>query len=322
MSDKKKKSADKSRMHPLNKHRERYDFKILIPLCPELAEFVIENIHGGETIDFFNPKAVKTLNKALLMHYYGLADWDIPENYLCPPIPGRADYIHHIAEMLSRSNFGNIPKGDKIKCLDVGVGANCVYPIIGSSEYGWTFVGSDIDEVAIESANKIIDANPSLTGKIECRLQPKLDETFFGIIKKDEFFDVTICNPPFHASAEDALAGSQRKVKNLKGKKIADPVLNFGGQSNELWTEGGERRFIEDLIKQSSQYAKSCMWYTTLVSKQSNVKHTLDVLSKIKAAEYKTIPMGQGNKTSRIVVWTFLSQEEKKKWVKDRWTKK
>lgn len=321
MSDNKKEHpAIKTRLHKRNKHRERYDFEPLIARCPELATMVIKNRYGEDTIDFFNAEAVKILNKAMLLYHYNLEYWDIPEEYLCPPIPGRADYIHHIADLLGSSDFGKIPTGDKIKCLDIGVGANCIYPIIGNSEYGWSFIGSDIDPAAIASAEHIIASNPNLVDKIECRLQAKASETFLGILKKDERIDVSICNPPFHASLEEAQAGTLRKLSNLKNKKIKEPELNFGGKSIELWTEGGERRFILDMIQQSVPFAKSCCWFSTLVSKQSNLKYIYEALDKMEAVqEYKTINMGQGNKISRIVAWTFLDLEEEKAWVKERW---
>lgn len=315
----KKTPGGKARLHPRNKHRDRYDLKLLIEAVPELEKHVVKNKYDTETIDFFNPEAVKALNKALLMTHYGVQDWSIPPNYLCPPIPGRADYIHHIADILAARNFGKIPTGENVKVLDIGTGANMVYPIIGNSEYGWSFVGSDIDPVAIESANAILKANPHLEGKIECRLQEKTDETFFGIIRKDEKFDLTICNPPFHASAEEALEGSQRKLNNLKEEKVAEVELNFGGTSNELWTKGGEKAFILRMIQQSSQFAKSCCYFSTLVSKQSSVKHIIAALEKIGVMEHRTIPMGQGNKTSRIIVWTFLKKFERKDWAADRW---
>jgi 23S rRNA (adenine1618-N6)-methyltransferase len=81
---------------------------------------------------------------------------------LRPPIPGRADYIHYIADLLAENNGGKIPKGKQIKCLNIGVGANCIYPIIGNQEYGGSFVGADVDPVSIASANKIIEFNPFL----------------------------------------------------------------------------------------------------------------------------------------------------------------
>ncbi|MBC7494605.1 MAG: RlmF-related methyltransferase, partial [Flavobacterium sp.] len=129
MLDKKKEHPkEKTRLHVRNKHRERYNLKALIESVPELAQYVSLNIYNDESIDFFNPEAVKALNKALLKHHYQIDHWNIPPNYLCPPIPGRADYIHYIADLLCGSNYGKIPKGNLVTCLDIGVGANCVYP--------------------------------------------------------------------------------------------------------------------------------------------------------------------------------------------------
>ncbi len=309
----------KSNLHKRNKHQSRYDFKLLLKKCPELANFVVENKYGDETIDFFNAEAVKALNKALLMHYYNVEFWDIPAGYLCPPIPGRADYLHHMADLLAGSNFGKIPQGSKIKCLDVGVGANCVYPVIGTNEYGWSFIGSDIDPVALESAKRIIAATPNLSEKVEIRKQEKPTETFFGIIGKEELIDLAICNPPFHSSMEEATEGNLRKLSNLKKKKVTKAELNFGGTNNELWTEGGEKQFIIKMIKQSTQFSKSCCWFSTLVSKQSNLKYIYDALEEVEVGEYKTIDMGTGNKSSRIVAWTFLTVKEEKEWAEKRW---
>ncbi len=306
-------------MHLRNKHRERYDFKVLLEICPELAPFVTVNIHKDQTIDFANPEAVKMLNRALLMQHYGIEYWDIPPGYLCPPIPGRADYIHHIADLLSASNGSKMPPGNQITCLDVGLGANCVYPIIGNKTYGWSFVGSDIDPLALESANKIIAANPGLAANVSCRLQTNPKDIFEGIIQADEFFDLTICNPPFHDSLEAATAGSLRKVKNLTLKKIKKPVLNFGGHASELCYEGGENGFLENMIQQSQQFATSCFWFSTLVSKQSKLKRVYALLETAGALAVRTIPMGQGNKTSRIVAWTFLTKKKQQVWKGARW---
>jgi 23S rRNA (adenine1618-N6)-methyltransferase len=310
---KKEHPKEKSKLHPRNKHRERYEFKQLIGSCPELAPFVSRNVYDDESIDFFNPEAVKMLNKALLKYFYHIDNWDIPQNYLCPPIPGRADYIHYCADLLSECNNGKIPTGNKIKCIDIGVGANCIYPIIGNREYGWSFAGSDIDYMAIESAMKIIEANPLLKWAIELRSQHNSKDIFYGIIQKDEYFDLSVCNPPFHSSLAKAQMGTLRKLSNLKGKKITKPALNFGGQSNELWCEGGELRFVRDMIQQSKQFATSCLWFTTLISKEANLKEVYSYLKKVEAVDVRTIPMGQGNKTSRIVAWTFLSQKQQQR---------
>ncbi|MEQ8685048.1 MAG: 23S rRNA (adenine(1618)-N(6))-methyltransferase RlmF [Imperialibacter sp.] len=311
---------EKPKLHPRNKHRQRYDFKQLSKSHPALMPFVRLNDYGNESIDFFNPEAVKALNKALLKRYYNIKDWDIPKDYLCPPIPGRADYIHHMADLLASSHplskRGKPPTGSEIKCLDIGVGANCVYPIIGHSEYGWSFVGTDIDPVAIECANKIVESNAHLRGNVSLRLQPNSKDIFNGIIKKDEYFDLTICNPPFHASFAEAQSGTIRKLRNLKQKKITKPVLNFGGHNTELWYDGGEENFVRQMILQSKQFTTSCFWFSTLISKQSNLKNVYEALKKVGAVDIKTIPMGQGNKVSRIVSWTFLTPESRRKWAK------
>lgn len=311
---KKEHPKEKSELHPRNKHRERYEFRQLIDCCQELAPFVKLNSYNDESIDFFDPKAVKMLNKALLKHFYDIENWDIPQSYLCPPIPGRADYIHYIADVLGSNNNGKIPIGSQIKCLDIGVGANCIYPVIGNKEYGWSFIGTDIDPVAIVSANRIIEGNSFLKGKIEIRLQHNYKDIFNGIIHKDELFDVTLCNPPFHASLTEAQSGTLRKLTNLRQKRITKPILNFGGQGNELWCEGGEERFIRNMICQSRRFSASCLWFSTLISKESNLNGVYEALKKEEAAKVKTIPMGQGNKKSRIVAWTFLSREQQKRW--------
>jgi 23S rRNA (adenine1618-N6)-methyltransferase len=105
----------------------------LILALPELATFVKSNSYGNESIDFFDPIAVKLLNKALLKKNDGASHWAIPENYLCPPILGRAEYLHQVTDLLYKNNPNFLQDkklGNSIRVLDVGVGANCVYPII------------------------------------------------------------------------------------------------------------------------------------------------------------------------------------------------
>ena len=307
-------STEKSNFHPRNPHRFRYDFEQLITDCVELKEFVFINEHKVETIDFSNPEAVKTLNKAILISNYGIQNWDIPENYLCPPIPGRADYIHYIADLLATNNNGIIPEGESVCGLDIGIGANCIYPIIGNASYGWSFVGTDIDENAIQNCKKIIADNPKLIDAISLQLQVEARFIFKNIILPEDKFAFTICNPPFHNSKEEASKSTLRKVNNLSNTKITKPVLNFGGQNTELWCDGGEFGFITQMIYESVKYAMQCLWFTTLVSKKDNLKSIYRILNKVGAVEIKTIDMAQGQKISRIVAWTFHSETQQKNW--------
>lgn len=311
-SSKNIKTTEKSSLHPRNPHRFRYDFKQLIAACPDLTPYVSVNLYNSETINFANPEAVKMLNRAILKHFYNIPLWDIPKNYLCPPIPGRADYIHYIADLLASCNNEIIPQGKSIKVLDIGLGANCVYPIIGSQTYGWYFVGSDIDPIAIKSAQNIISNNKVLSGKIVCRLQPSSQNIFKGIILPDEIFDVSICNPPFHSSLEEATAGTQRKIRNL-GLKDKNK-LNFGGQNAELWCDGGEETFVRKMIAESATIPTQCFWFTSLIAKKEHLPSIYHTLRQAKAAEVRTIEMAQGQKISRIVAWTFLNEEQRNEW--------
>lgn len=313
-------AEEKTGLHPRNKHRARYDFTRLVRGWPQLARFVRPNAYGDDSIDYFDPEAVHCLNEALLKCDYGISHWKIPAGYLSPPIPGRADYLHHLADLLRTSNGGKTPPGDRIRCLDVGTGANCVYPIIGASEYGWSFLGSDIDAVAVASAAMIVKLNPVLRRKIELRQQRRSDSAFDGIIQPGELFDASLCNPPFHASQAEARTAALRKLRNLSGKRVSKPTLNFGGKNHELWCEGGESGFVRGMIRESRNYSLSCFWFSTLLSKRSSLPGIYQALKQAGVTDVVTMPMGQGSKSSRIVAWTFLTLREREAWRRTRWT--
>jgi 23S rRNA (adenine1618-N6)-methyltransferase len=73
------------------------------------------------------------------------------------------------------------------------------------------------------------------------------------------------------------------------------------------------------MILQSRKFAANCFCFSTLISKESNLKSVYKALEQTNALNMETIHMGQGNKISRIVVWTFLNMEEQNKWKKTRW---
>lgn len=300
------KSKIKTNLHPKNKNREQYKIEELLLVIPELKDHIKKNKLGEDSIHFSDPVAIKLLNKALLSHYYGIQKWEFPDTNLCPPIPGRADYIHYMSDLLNNN--------DNITCLDIGVGASCIYPILGVSEYNWNFIASEVNTEAITIAKKIIKDNPSLKGKVKFRIQKDENNIFKGIIKPKDKIDLSICNPPFHSSKKEALKGSMRKIRNLSGERSKKIQLNFSGVANELVYKGGEYQFIKNMIEESVLYSNNCLWFTTLVSKEKNLKSIYKLLEDIKAKEVKTLNIGTSNKKSRIVVWTFQTKEEQKNW--------
>lgn len=304
-------SAEKSSLHTRNLHRDPYDFNQLISCVPELKQYVFVNAYQTVTINFRLPKAVKLLNKALLQHFYHIQNWDIPDANLCPPIPGRADYVHYIADLLAEGQ-SDIPTGTSVTGLDIGTGANLVYPLIAHRSYGWKMLGTDINRDSLENARQILNHNPDLSIRLKQQHDP--DHIFKNILDSEDRFMFSMCNPPFHDSEESAVKGNLRKTKGIGRSKSRKPLLNFSGQQSELWCEGGELAFITKMIEESALYSKQVLWFTCLVSKKDNLYKLTTLLKKIKVTEFKTIDMAQGQKISRILAWTFIPQKDRREW--------
>ncbi|OAR71305.1 23S rRNA methyltransferase [Enterobacter hormaechei] len=302
-------TSQKPGLHPRNRHRSRYDMKALCLSYPELQDFIVQTPAGEPSVNFADPLAVKTLNKALLAHFYGVTHWDIPDGFLCPPVPGRADYVHHLADLLADDNGGVVPKQATV--LDIGTGANLIYPLIGAHEYQWRFTGSEIGAEAFASAQAIINANPGLSRAVRLRRQKDPAAIFNGIIHKNEQYDATLCNPPFHDSAASARAGSERKRRNLG--QAEDGALNFGGQQQELWCEGGEVAFILRMIAESKGFGRQVKWFTTLVSRGDNLPPLYRALTDVGAVKVVKKEMAQGQKQSRFIAWTFMDDNKRRK---------
>ncbi len=286
-------------MHPRNKYQGNYDFKNLISDYPPLSNYIIQNPRGDDSITFSDSASVKALNKALLKSYYNIEYWDLPEGYLVPPIPSRSDYIHHVADLLDQNKSAT-----QVTMLDIGTGANLIYPIVGISAYGWTVVGCDTDQQALNNAQTILDQNPQLGRACTLRHQPNKKHILKGVINSDDRFDIVVCNPPFHTSALKAQKASGRKRKNLKYKESSS-TLNFGGQSHELWYPGGELAFLKIYIRQSKTYRSQCGWFTALISSHRILDSLQNLLKEVNAKETKVIDMKHGQKVSRILGWKF-----------------
>ncbi|MBR9729303.1 23S rRNA (adenine(1618)-N(6))-methyltransferase RlmF [Shewanella intestini] len=310
-------------LHPLNKHRHGYDFTALALISPKLNQYVQLNQYGNLSIDFSDPQAVKALNAALLAEY-GVQQWDIPNGFLCPPIPGRVDYLYYLADLLGQSN--NQSKKVSIIGLDIGTGANGIYPFLGIKQFHWQFVASDIDTVSLDNVAKIAKANQLTSAQLSLRHQGDASAVFNGIIAPTEHYDFTMCNPPFHRSLAEATAGSQKKLANLAANRQSKQprkattsktnVLNFGGQKAELWCEGGELQFMTNMINESVRFAGQVRWFTSLISKSEHLKPCKVLLAKCKAVQVKEIEMKQGNKITRILAWSFLDLKMQQQWRK------
>lgn len=301
-------------LHPRNLHQGRYDIPALVGAEPQLAAFVRANPDGQPTIDFADQAAVLMLNKALLAKYYQVKHWQLPQGYLCPPIPGRADYVHYLADLLARS-YPALPTGKQIQLLDIGTGANVIYPIIAAQSYGWRATGTDIDTVAVKAAALIVASNAVLKPRINIVAQQDADAIFSGVIAAEQRFHLTMCNPPFFASKAEAEAASNRKWTNLA--KAGQGGRNFAGQQHELWCDGGELKFVSRIITQSQLFKSQVCWFSSLVSQQKHLAPLQKLLRSVGAVQSEVIEMRQGQKVSRILAWSFLTAEQQQYWCRE-----
>lgn len=309
-------------LHPRNRHQGSYNLPTLSRVFPALKAHIIKTTAGTLSIDFADPGAVKALNSALLLEQYDITNWDIPEGYLCPAVPGRADYIHTLADLLGESHDGKIPTGPALRGLDVGTGANLIYPLLGWTEYEWQFVGSDIDQTALQNAQRILDHNPMAGAHISLRHQSIAGQIFTGVVNQHDQFDFTLCNPPFHASSADAEQGTRLKRRNL-GQAVNSTKrseLNFGGRSNELICAGGEASFLAQMVEESRFIAQQVFWFTSLVSRAANLPILQEQLKDLAVQQVRVIPMAQGNKRSRLLAWSFLDKKQRRAWRRSRWS--
>jgi len=281
-------------MHPNNTFTEEYPLEELITVNPNLKRYVFTNEYGNKTLPFSDKTAVKELNKALLKHYYKLEFWDIPENNLCPPIPGRLDYLLHVNDLLENKN--------NISLLDIGTGANLIYPILGTCHFNWNCTASEVDKDSIANTSIITAKNPTLNS-VKVIHQKYKNSILDHVIQTDDFFDVVVCNPPFFKNAHDAEQKNKRKTQNLNIKNT--DTLNFGGHANELWYKGGEEAFIKKMALESENYKTQVTWFTSLVSQKENLKNIKRAINKTNPTDVRVIDMEQGNKKSRFIAWRF-----------------
>lgn len=279
-------------MHPKNIHSSSYDFDLLQKHYPALASFIITTKGKLPTIDFANPKAVFALNKALLLTHYAIVDWSIPQGYLCPPIPSRVDYLHHIYDVI---------KNKEATGYDLGCGANCIYTLLGASIYQWRMIGVDSDKTAVTYARKNVALNPHLKERIRIEHQSNKSFMFTGVLKSDQYIDFTMCNPPFYASQQEADKANIEKNQNLN---LGSSTRNFGGTPHELWCNGGEALFLKRMIKESVHFKDQVGVFSSLVSNSSHIEKQLKLIKKIGASP-RIIKMVHGQKQSQLLLWKF-----------------
>ena len=313
-------TAVSTALHARNRHLLGYDMARLVSSHAALAPFLRSRPDGKQTVDFSDPAAVSTLNTALLVSDYSY-DFSLPPGHLTPAVPGRADYIHLLADLLAEDGTGEVPTGRSVVGMDVGVGASGVYPLVGHADYGWSFLGTDVSRASLESCERLARRNAV---PLELRRQAEPRAVLRGVLQPTDRLAFTMCNPPFYASAEEARAATARKWRGLgKGARLGkgkgeEAWRSFAGQPHELYCDGGERAFVRRLIRESAapERRKAALWFTSLVSAARAMPALRAELRDARPAATRELALSTSNKGMRVLAWTFQGDAERSRAVR------
>ncbi|KAK9805663.1 hypothetical protein WJX72_010774 [[Myrmecia] bisecta] len=278
-------------MHPRNRYADAEpDFAALSQQYPSLQPYVAVHANGSGSIDFTDLQASRELTRVLLLHDFGI-DWAIPPGQLIPPVTNRANYIHWLEDLLQLSS----PAGQaRVLGLDIGCGANLIYPLLGAAINGWCFVGVDVTDVAIDWAQRNVNANPHLARLIHIRKLPHTSGLNAGVllpaVQEGETFAFCMCNPPFFESMEEA------------GQ---NPSTAFSGTADEMVCPGGELAFVSQMVHDSVQLGKRVHWYTSMVGKKATLKALRKLLHSCHVTALRTTEFFQGRTSRWALAWSF-----------------
>ncbi|XP_057493566.1 uncharacterized protein LOC130779054 [Actinidia eriantha] len=347
---KRKGAVDRPTIHPRNKYSDKPpDFGLLASLYPSFEPFVFYSRDGRPRIDWTDFNATRELTRVLLLHDHGL-HWWIPDGQLCPTVPNRSNYIHWIEDLLSSdiiTNSNSDGDGEVIRGFDIGTGANCIYPLLGASLLGWSFVGSDVTDVALEWAARNVKSNPHICDLIEIRKVDSGEKTSYGEEtcngQSIDMGSSTQVHETEAVKAEPAPSSSLKLHSDVNKSYHGPPVLlgvvrdgekfdfcmcnppffetieeaglnpktSCGGTPEEMVCPGGEEAFISRIIQDSVQLKQSFRWYTSMVGRKSNLKVLVSKLREVGVTIVKTTEFVQGQTCRWGLAWSFMPPARK-----------
>ena len=266
------------------------DFLILIKEFPELKKYIIKHDEKIEefSFDWSNNDLSLLMTKSILNYYFNIKYYDIPKGFLIPPVPSRLNYLNLINELIK-----DIEK-ENIIGVDIGTGANIIYPILGNSVCDWKFICSEINNESYNNAKLILQKN-NLEENINLIKQENKNNIFVSIINQENKYTFSMCNPPYYDYEQEI------KIEDKK----RDTEYNF----DEVYYEKGELGFFERYFEESICYKKNIFLFTILIGKKSNSEIIYDIINSynniIKLCDIKKIMTG--NNVRYIIYWSFYN---------------
>ena len=291
------------------------------------------------------------LTRGLLHWYFDLTLQHIPEKHLCPPVPNRFFYVHwiqtHLLPLLSKesgrfdydsddsegdTNDGALalyPYG-----LDIGVGANCIYPMLNAKFFRYNMVGTDIDNDALKVAQANVEAN-HLQGKIklfqvapsyaqqQASSSPSAPESVGGPVsralqtwqssqrpeqREQQRLQFVMTNPPFYDPQEEQTV--------MTDARVGDGRARTAMTVSEGTYPGGEVGFVTDMIADSlrqrndvelnGSLLSSPLWYSSMLGKKASLVKLQKLLTHtLGPGHVEVTDYGPGQYTRWFLAWTL-----------------
>ena len=271
------------------------DFLTLTKEFPELKKYILKQNEDNEEefqFDWSNNELSLLMDKSILNYYFDIKYYDIPKGFLIPPIPSRINYINLINSIIAK-----LIKDIDIKNIigiDIGTGANIIYPILGYSIYKWKFICTEINKEAYNNAKLILQKN-NLENNINIIKQNNKDNIFISILNRENKYIFSMCNPPYY--------NYENEIK-LEDKK-RDNEYNF----DEIYYKNGEYGFFQRYFEESICYKNNVFLYTILIGKKINAENIYDKLSSYNdiIKIYNMQKILTGNNVRYIIYWSFFN---------------
>lgn len=224
----------------------------------------------------------------------------------------RLNYIYWLEDLLEMSKRDN-----QIIGVDIGVGASCIYPLLGSRKNGWYFLGTEVDATSYQHAKSNVTRNHLKHMISLAQVPPGHESILCGMVDGDDalafarrvrasddsHLDFCMCNPPF-------FGGSDEIVHNPRTSMCDASV------SETVYT-GGEVAFLSRMLTESTTLLDKVTWYTSMLGKHSSVIKVIEILDEMRKHDYQrdddeyhiadvqTTAFFQGKTTRWGVAWRY-----------------
>ena len=125
------------------------------------------------------------------------------------------------------------------------------------------------------------------------RLQTNPEHILRGVVKKNERFDFTMCNPPFFDSMEERISRFGRGISHSESEEC---------------TPGGEITFLHRYARESVHFSDRIGWFSSMTGKKSSALNLRTYLQEM--LEKKSVvvlsEIGESQTKRWIVAWRFL----------------